>query len=213
MLGNNKLKAFSNTSKQSMNPNPQGKGLVPILHALAIKKEVIQQTESHTVSSAIYDYFIARLILCAKFNFKPVLNTPYYLYVKDEVLKLSLIAPNQWCHNEFGLYICQCTLELPLRWRIESRNDDNDIASKLRQVISSLQDTLLSDLFAKQPLGQSLPYCDERLPFHHRVLANALASQIENQIPTLLASSFKQLVQSYLPHKKLLGDLIQVAND
>jgi hypothetical protein len=188
-----------------MEPNPQGKGLVPILNALAIKKEVIQQTESHTVASAIYDYFIARLILCAKFKFKPVLNTSYYLYVRDDALKLSLIAPNQWFHNEFGLYICKCTLEFPLRWRIENRNDDNDIEPILSKILLSLQDTLLSDLFANQSLGESLPYCDERLPFHHRVLANALASQIENQLPKLLSVSFKQLAQSHLPNKKLLG--------
>ena len=39
---------------------------------------------------------LAYLINNAKFGFKPVLLKTYYLYKKEETLRLSLIAPTEW---------------------------------------------------------------------------------------------------------------------
>jgi hypothetical protein len=185
----------------SRKPNPQGKGLSPVLQELENRKLGVQKVESISFIKILEDYAISRFVLCAEFNFKPVFNKPYFLYVRDEVLKLSLIAPDQWGKVQFGTYICQCSLELPLHWRITHQNTSKRATKDIAVALSRLKDTLLSDFFSDQPLKFTLPFCDDRLPFHRRVLANALASQVKYLLPQKLTCSFKQLAEENIGEK------------
>lgn len=175
------------------NPNPQGKGLVTVLQEIDSRQCLSHSSVNNSLSKALHDYALSRVILCAEFNFKPVVNTDYFLYVKDRTLKLSLIAPKEWRDTRFGFYICQCILEPSMLWRFSNKSDDPKATNYLAKAIEPLKDSLLSDLFSDKPLKATLPYCDDRLPFHRRVLANALATQISNSIPASLSKSLKQL--------------------
>lgn len=176
------------------NPNPQGKGLVTVLQEIDSRQYSLTHSSSrHSLSKTLHDYVLSRIVLCAEFHFKPVVNKPYYLYVKGKTLKLSLISPQEWRRSSFGFYICQCTLEPSMLWRFSNKSDDPKALEFLALAIEPLKDSLLSDFFSTKPLMETLPYHDERLPFHRRVLANALASQITNQIPGVLSKSLKQL--------------------
>ncbi|MFT6030406.1 MAG: hypothetical protein ACI8O8_002151 [Oleiphilaceae bacterium] len=175
------------------NPNPQGKGLVTVLQEIDSRQLSLNTTSHHSLTKTLHDYALSRLVLCAEFNFKPVANKPYYLYVKDKTLKLSLVAPNEWRDSGFGFYICQCLLESTMFWSFSNKSDEPNAVEYLALAVEPLKDTLLSDFFSNKPLEETLPYYDERLPFHRRVLANALASQITNSIPKALSKSLKQL--------------------
>lgn len=78
-------------------------------------------------------------------------------------------------------------------WRVADNNDDPRVAQHFLSAFDSLKDSLLSDLFQEDPLNSTLPYFDERLPFHRRVLANALATHLSRTIPSALSKSFLQL--------------------
>lgn len=175
------------------NPNPQGKGLVTVLQEIDSRQLELNTTNHHSLTKTLHDYALSRVVLCAEFQFKPVVSKPYYLYVKNRVLKLSLIAPNEWRDSNFGFYICQCVLESTMLWSFSNKNTDPAAVEYLALAVEPLKDTLLSDLFSNKPLEETLPYHDERLPFHRRVLANAMASRITNSIPKSLSKSLKQL--------------------
>lgn len=54
------------------------------------------------------DYRWSELIYKAKYDFEPVLDTPYYLYCNnDGIFYLSLISPNEWktCPSFFGTFL------------------------------------------------------------------------------------------------------------
>lgn len=178
-------------------PNPQGKGLVAVLHEIDSRRSGDYSASAVSLPETLHDYALSRLILCAEFNFKPVTQTPYYLYVKDQTLRLSLIAPREWRDNRFGFYICRCVLEGSMFWKISEKNDDLKTADQLASAIAPLKDTLLSDFNSDVPLESALPFFDERLPFHRRVMANALAVQVRNRIPNALSRSFKSLGNEY----------------
>lgn len=188
-------------------PNPQGKGLVPVLQELTSRKAMIDTGSydyAHATHSILQDYIISRLILCADFKFKPVVNMPYYLYVKNQTIKLSLISPTEWTDSQFGTYICTCQLKPSSCWHISSQNKSASATSSLAAVISQLKNTLLSDLFTDQSLQSTLPFYDERLDFHQRVLANALASRITQLLSKKLDTSFKQLMRQHIEHSDTL---------
>jgi hypothetical protein len=175
------------------NPNPQGKGLVTVLQEIDSRHIELHASNHQSLTKTLHDYALSRVVLCAEFHFKPVVGKPYYLYVKDRVLKLSLIAPNEWRDSDFGFYICQCVLESTMLWTFSNKNHDPAAVEYLALAVEPLKDTLLSDLFSNKPLEETLPYHDERLPFHRRVLANAMASSITNSIPKALSKSLKKL--------------------
>lgn len=175
------------------NPNPQGKGLVTVLQEIDSRQLALNSTNQDSVAKILHDYALSRVVLCAEFHFKPVVNKPYYLYVKDRNLRLSLIAPHQWRDSSFGFYICQCVLAETMLWVFSDKNEDPAAVEYLASAVEPLKDTLLADLFSNKPLEETLPYHDERLPFHRRVLANAMASQITNAIPKVLSKSLQQL--------------------
>lgn len=174
-------------------PNPQGKGLVGVLQEINSRQVPSLKSDPVSVPETLHDYAISRLILCAEFHFKPVVGQSYFLYVKSGSLKLSLISPDEWRNSAFGLYVCQCLLMPNMVWNISHKTDDREAIEQIAHAMNALKDSLLADLFLEKPLGSTLPFHDEQLPFHQRVLANALASHVSRQIPQALSKSLPQL--------------------
>ncbi len=173
-------------------PNPK-EGLVTILEEINSRRSIEYHSKQSSLQKILHDYAFSRLILCAEFHFKPVVNTSYYLYVNENILKLSLIGPKDWKDSGFGVFICQCTLAQTMFWRFSNKSNDPDAADYLSVAVESLKNSLLSDFFIDKPLELTLPYCDNRLSFHRRVLANALVTGMINRIPFTISKSLKQL--------------------
>ena len=70
------------TNNYSKNPNPQGKGLVPVLRDLGSLQAVAPAVKSSV--DFLRDYCISSMVLAAKFSFKPVPGKDYYLYAMQD---------------------------------------------------------------------------------------------------------------------------------
>ena len=77
------------TAKDISLANPQGKASLALLDDLTqFKRYKIQQKNA---PEWLADYFTSLLVVGASFNFKPILNKTYYLYLDNQQWKLSLI--------------------------------------------------------------------------------------------------------------------------
>ena len=72
-------------------PNPQGKGLVPVLRDWQLLSPVVQEAKS--APEFLRDYCLSLLVLASDFPFRPVIGRHYYLYFAAAQWKLSMIAP------------------------------------------------------------------------------------------------------------------------
>lgn len=180
---------------QSDSPNPQGKGLVPVLAALDDYRPVLDQRRS--AQAHLEAYVFSRLILCAEFGFRPIQGQDYSLYIGDAGLKLSLIAPSELgAQHSFGLYVASCRLEADMTWRVSDFQLEQ-AREPLQKLMRDLSSGLMSDLTQAESLGETLPEYDIRLPFHRRVLANGLSKTMKAAFADELAVPLPQLMAHY----------------
>lgn len=196
---------MAETREKLARPNPQGKGVVPVLDALQGQSTElpVQQPVAHT----LLNYVLSRLILCAEFSFKPVRGKSYYLYVQAQRLRLSMIAPKEWRDARFGEYVGSCFLAPDMTWRVEDLQSGEALES-LKAVVTLLSHDLLSDLKQTHSLDTCLPEFDARLSFHQRVLANALSRSIRLQLDDSVQLSLPDLLQAHAA--ELEGPMLQL---
>lgn len=101
-----------------VNPNPQGKGLVPVLAALAQANQQVRIVPKHVEQLSV-ELFTSLFVLESRFQFKPVRGRHYWLYRYGERFQLSLLAPAQWSTPTFDLVIGCCELHDDLAWTLE----------------------------------------------------------------------------------------------
>ena len=99
------------------NPNPQGKGLVPVLRDWATMQSGALSTK--TPFGFLRDYCISSMVLSATFHFKPVVNKTYFLYATEEGLTLSMIAPHEWQQYDPEQFLANCRLREDMTWSID----------------------------------------------------------------------------------------------
>ena len=98
------------------NPNPQGKGLVPVLeHWSSVCPSDVGEKDARTL---LTDYLVSLLILSVKFRFKPVPGNTYHLIRSEGDWRLSLIAPWEWRRSAAGSYVGSCCLRTDMTWEI-----------------------------------------------------------------------------------------------
>lgn len=182
------------------NPNPQGKGLVPILAEWdAISPRLVRAKSAPQIMG---EYFTSLLVLSAKFGFKPVPGKPYYLYWKklsDKITvnninkteqatalqqspwRLSLIEPERLGTLAMGTFIGSCILQSDMTWTI-------DPSAEITEKTEALEDLhLFHQQFHdsnnhQQSLEASLPFFIDELPFYRRLAATALSSSLSRSI-------------------------------
>ena len=154
-------------------PNPQGKGLVPVLEnlQLATKNLSVPAKDIHRVTNEL---FTSLFILNSQIRFKPVCGQSYWLYRKNNEYRLSLISPEQWSPVQSGKYIGHCQLHCDLTWTLElsdaCRNDKELLAEIARQ-----RQYFDKSVRQADTIDQILPVYDNNLPFYSRILAHALS--------------------------------------
>lgn len=158
------------------NPNPQGKGLVPVLAALndAGRSIVVPPKQVQQVSGEL---FTSLFVLESRFGFKPVVERSYWLYRREGAFELSLLAPEQWSATVYGQYIGECTLQADLIWTLdlsaEALTDQALMAS-----IAQRRESFEQELQAAASVDDLLPVFKAELPFYQRVFASALAGSL-----------------------------------
>ena len=163
---------------QSDNPNPQGKGLVPVLqdwHALQVR-----EAGDKSAPEFLRDYCISSLILSARFGFKPVRGKPYYLYAGESDWQLSLITPQEWGQKIPGQFVGRCELQPDMTWRLEGGDleQDSEAAQRIRDYI----DDFAAALAQQDSIAATLPYYVVSLPYYQRLLATALAASLQRSL-------------------------------
>lgn len=64
-------------------PNPQGKGLVPVLESLVQSRALISVVAKH-INQISSELFTSMFVLHSQFQFKPVMGKQYWLYQRDK---------------------------------------------------------------------------------------------------------------------------------
>lgn len=171
-------------SKDITAANPQGKGSISLLDDL--NSFTSYKARSKDIPEWLADYFTSLLVLSASFNFKPVTNKSYYLYLDNMHWKLSLIAPNEWNNCPY-VYFAKCTLHEDRSWRLTPK-DNWGKNSQIVSYIHSIKKDFLLSLNTDQPLLDSLPYFVQHLPYYQRLAAFGLANSLKDSLQLKLGS-------------------------
>jgi len=160
-------------------PNPQGKGLVPSLNDLAAFNPA--RTAPRSPLAFFRDYCVSSLVLAADFNFRPVVDKPYYLYSREENWMLSLIGPREWGERLPGAFVAECRLQPDMTWTVAfaQLKAHSKAAERLQAFVDGFCDTLE----AQKDIAAHLPVYVAHLPYYRRVLAAALANSLRDSAP------------------------------
>lgn len=183
------------------NPNPQGKGLVPVLEQWQASQPLAAKAKNP--GQLYVDYFVSLLVLSARFSFKPVRGQRYYLYLKNNKWLLSLVEPSAWHSESPGDYLGQCRLQDDMTWNLEpdAKFHDNPL---IVEALGRFHQGLLEYLDDGRTLKEKLPWFAEKLPFYQRMAANGLAKSIAMSASTeILENSASQWLEQ-LPQANLL---------
>jgi len=167
------------TSTFQKNPNPQGKGMVPILRDW----DTLQPTPPSTKSPGTFlrDYCVSSLILAAHFRFKPVVGQDYFLYASEQGWSLSLIAPHEWGSRRSGQFVARCCLRTDMTWHLDTTGmDEHSPAAAMAQTFIY---RFFDVLAVQDSISASLPFYLPALPYYQRLLATALASSLQHSMP------------------------------
>ena len=170
----------TNLQKQPNLPNPQGKGLVPVLESLAESRSLVSVVPKH-IEQISSELFTSLFILHSKFQFKPVVGKHYWLYQCDQNFKLSLISPQEWGRSAFGLFVGECVLQKDITWTLTL---DSDAANNqvLMTYIESKRREFEDALVSADSIDTVLPFYLDGLPFYQRVFASALANSLKQSM-------------------------------
>lgn len=166
------------------NPNPQGKGLVPVLqglqnqwrHPVLLPKQ-IDQIEM--------ELFTSLFVLQSEFKFNPVPGKSYYMYDSFNPAaagsapgyKLLLVAPHEWHAPYPGRFVGECVLQQDRTWTLRL---DPTLAedAAFMQRIETLRGKLLTALEKAEKIEDVLPAFEESLGYYGRITAFILGKSL-----------------------------------
>jgi hypothetical protein len=185
-------------------PNPQGKGLVPMLESW--QAICPGNTRARDRGELLLDYLVGLLVLSARFRFAPVVGQSYYLYWRDGEWILSLVAPAEWGARCPGAPVGEVLLREDRSWQMRP---DAAVCECTGLVVAleEFQQGFAEMLDTSQPLAEGLPYHVASLPWYPRLLALALSKTLASSLDRMgaLNQSGRALLDSaspplFLPH-------------
>jgi hypothetical protein len=182
------------------NPNPQGKGLVPVLQDWSAMQPTV--AGPRTAGDFLRDYAVSSLVLAAEFRFKPVPEKPYYLYSTEGSWKLSLIAPQEWGDKPIGDFLARCQLRRDMTWDLDLKDIEQDSLSAHRARNFVLG--FIEALSAQDSIADNLPTYVAELPYYRRLLAAGLASSLAASLPQV-GDQVQAVLESSEASIRLLG--------
>jgi Protein of unknown function (DUF2452) len=161
------------------NPNPQGKGLVPLLRDWQSMQPALCGQKS--AADFLRDYCVSALVLGAQFRFKPVVGVTYFLYSAEHDWNLSLVGPQEWGQRVPGEFLATCRLRPDMTWEMEAATvvEHSPALERAQRFICSFVETLS----AQESIAEHLPFYARELPYYQRLLATALSSSLQRSMP------------------------------
>lgn len=172
------------------NPNPQGKGALPVLHDLGSFSAAGVRRKNPV--EFFRDYCVSSLVLAAQFRFRPVVGNTYYLYSRDDEWLLSLVSREEWGHRQPGPFVATCQLRADMTWEVDFADlaSEPAVEEKLQRYVEGFTDTLDQ----QDDVTDHLPWYVRHLPYYRRVLASGLAASLQLSSPP--APALRALIDS-----------------
>lgn len=178
--------------KKVRSPNPQGKGLCPVVDRLTDLQHRVNAPPK-PITQIASELFTSLFILECRIRFKPVLDRKYWLYRKGDNYHLSLIGPKEWHPSLSGHYIGECRLHPDLTWSL-ALSEETQNNRLLMEELHSRRQAFDKKLESAEQLNEALPVFVNDLSYHSRVLASALAFSLASSMrqTDILGLSFDQ---------------------
>lgn len=159
-------------------PNPQGKGVSPLLAVIEQQDRMRQVSEPKDAARVATELFTAMFILESDFDFQPTVGRPHWLYRKDGRFRLRLTPPRAWHPAIAGDYIGECWLHKDMSWTLQL---DADAAQDqaLQELLGKRRQDFERELLQAETLRGALPHHRADLGFYRRVYAYALSRSLE----------------------------------
>jgi hypothetical protein len=158
------------------NPNPQGKGVVPILQGID-RHRLDRLLPPKKIDQVQMELFTSMFVLKSDIRFNPVPGQQYFLYQTDGRYKLLMVAPNEWSSPYRGRYIGECILHSDRTWSMAldpaMAHDEEFMAG-----ITAEQDMLQEALEKAETVAEVLPVFEEALGYNSRILAYILGKSL-----------------------------------
>jgi hypothetical protein len=188
------------------NPNPQGKGIVPVLQG--IQQHWAQQVLlPKQIDQIEMELFTSLFVLQSEFKFNPVPEKSYWMYETDEGYRLLLVAPHEWHTPYKGRFIGECVLQKDRTWTLVLNTELSDDAAFMQKV-ETLRGKLLRALEKADKIEDILPGFEESLGYYARITAfilgkSLLTSMQLSGIKGLDYKAAKGLLEG--PHRRVEG--------
>lgn len=159
------------------NPNPQGKGHIPVLAALMESRSAVAAVPPKHIEQIAAELFTSLFVLESDFKFKPVPGRNYWLYEKRGRVWLSLIGPQEWNPSIYGRFIGECELQPDMTWTLKLSEDaaaDADFMARVEERRRAFDDALHD----ARSVDDLLPHYKADVPFFQRACAFALARSL-----------------------------------
>jgi hypothetical protein len=162
------------------NPNPQGKGLSPVLEGLARSRAGVPLPPKQ-IDQISSELFTSLFVLKSGFRFRPVVGKSYWLYRIDDRFKLLMLPPEQWSAGHPGQFIGECVLQEDITWTLtldpEAARDET-----LLRLIEEERRRLEDSLQQADSVGDAMPVYVQSMPFYCRLLAYGLGSSLRGSM-------------------------------
>lgn len=158
------------------NPNPQGKGLVPVLQGLQQHWARVQVAPKQ-LDQVSLELFTSLFVLQSEFRFNPVPEQDYYLYQVGSVYRLLLVGPDEWTQGCPGRYVGHCLLLQDRTWTLAL--DPAVAADELFMAeIEARRQALQERLEAAATLEEALPTFEAELGYYGKALSFILGKSL-----------------------------------
>ena len=158
------------------NPNPQGKGLVPVLQGLqnhwqlpVLIPKQIDQIEM--------ELFTSLFVLQSEFKFNPVPGKSYFMYDTGAGYKLLLVGPHEWHTPYKGCFVGECVLQQDRTWTLVLDPELADDPAFMRRV-ETLRGKLQAALESAEKIEDVLPSFEDALGYYGRITAFILGKSL-----------------------------------
>lgn len=173
-------------------PNPQGKGLVPLLQGLQQHWAGAEVPPKH-IDQISLELFTSLFVLQSEIRLNPVPGQDYWLYRQGKRWKLSLVGPDEWGGAPPGRYVGHCVLQPDRTWTLDldaALAQDPVFMAEIEARRARLQESLEQ----AESLENALPGYEENLGYHARVLAFVLGRSLRRsmQLTGIAALDYRQ---------------------
>jgi len=158
------------------NPNPQGKGLVPVLQGLQSHWQLPVLIPKQ-IDQIEMELFTSLFVLQSEFKFNPVPGKSYFMYDTGTGYKLLLVAPHEWHTPYPGRYVGECVLQQDRTWTLLLDPDLANDATFMRRV-DKLRGRLTAALEKAEKIEDVLPSFEDSLGYYGRITAFILGKSL-----------------------------------